>query len=167
MGKFKEKHGHSRLKEVLNDLGDVGKPILSLLGETIPNAGILTKVASKITTSKELEQQKKDELLNLVSIIADDLDSAREHNTDIQISQFSSWMAKNVPYMLDLFISIIWGFVTVFIVAQTFKLIHTDVDLVPVLGIYSGITGVFVQIINFHRGSSQDSRMKDLTKMTK
>lgn len=95
---------------------------------------------------------------------------ARAMNSKIQGDR-PSWLAKNIAYMIDLFVAIIWGSFTFYLAARAFKLIDTDqhVDLTAILGIYAAVSTQFGIVINFHRGSSQGSadKQKTLDRMTK
>jgi len=85
----------------------------------------------------------------------------------IQESDKASWLAKNVGYILDLFLGLIWGTVTIFIIAKAFKVIHNDADMTAVLSIYGTITAVFMISLQFHRGTSKGSedKSKELKEM--
>ena len=90
--------------------------------------------------------------------------SARDMNSKIQGDK-PTWMAKNMAYLIDLFVCIIWGGFTFYITARVFHLDVVDqkIDLAPVLGIYAGVCTQFGIILNFHRGSSQGSVDKQRT----
>lgn len=90
-------------------------------------------------------------------------DTADARNLDIkkQESSNASWLSKNVAYLLDIFVALVWGSLTVFLLAKALKLVQAEhVDLTGVYGIYTGVTAVFMTIINFHRGSSKSSEDK-------
>lgn len=161
---MREKTKKTRVGKILQKIGDVGKPILEILSKTpIPGASLLAEVSEAIKTSEELQEEQRKELLAAINLDLQDLANAREANADIQASQFSSWMAKNIPYILDCFIMLIWGIMTTFIIAKAFNVIvDAVIDWTPILGIYSGVTALATQIISFHRGSSSGSRMKDI-----
>jgi len=164
MGKFKDDNGKTRIGTFLKDLGDIGDPILTAVGNATGFKALNT-ISDMITTSTEISDQNKQEAISLLQLDREDLSNARSNNTEIQKSQFSSWMAKNVPFILDLFIGIIWGAMTIFIVAKYFKLVdNVNVDFTGVLGIYAAVTGQFSAIVQFHRGSSAGSKMKDFIK---
>ncbi len=91
-----------------------------------------------------------------------DIDSARESNEKIQESDKASWLSKNVAYMIDIFIILVWGAITLYMLAKFLNIIKEDVkaDFSGVLGIYSGVTALAVTVLNFHRGSSRGSEKK-------
>ena len=164
MGKFKDRHGISRTKKILQGIGKVADPILDVLGNApIPGAGALKAVERMIVTSDEIEEEQKKQILSAIELDLEDLQNARKANSDIQQAEFASWMAKNVPYMIDIFVTIIWGSLTFYLVAKSLNLIKSDVgvDLTGIYGIYAGVTGLMTQVLSFHRGSSSDSRKKD------
>jgi len=79
----------------------------------------------------------------------------------IQSSKYSTKIAKYTPYIIDLFVSAIWGAMTIFIIAKALQpSIATEADFPTILGIYAAVTGVMSTVINFHRGSSEHSESK-------
>jgi hypothetical protein len=90
-------------------------------------------------------------------IYLQDLDSARNMNSDIQTSQHASKLAKWTPYILDIMI-IVMLFV---LAAALFFVEDMSSDkkelLLYVLGLFSGLA---TQVISFHRGSSAGSKEK-------
>lgn len=166
MGSFKEENGKTRVGKILQDLGDAGKPILKILSKApIPGASLLGDVADAITTSKEIDEATKQQLLHAVSMDLQDLAHARESNTKIQETQFASWMAKNIPYCIDIFIFLVWGGLTFWLAAKMLNIVDADgVDMSGIWGMYSGVTALATQVLSFHRGSSMGSRLKDIFK---
>ena len=91
-----------------------------------------------------------------------DVANARDSNVKIQESDKSSWLSKNVAYFIDIFVILIWGILTIYIIASALKIIKTtNVDLTGIYGLYATVTAVAMTIINFHRGSSRSSQDKD------
>ena len=80
----------------------------------------------------------------------------------IQDSVNASWLAKNTAYIIDIFVVLVWGTLTMYILARFFNIIADDqkVDFSGILGVYAGVTAIATQIISFHRGSSQGSKAK-------
>lgn len=164
MGKFKDQHGKTRVGNFLKGLGNIADPILETVGD-LTGIEALNKVSDLIVTDKELSNIQKQEALSHLRMDYEDISNARKLSSDIQKSQFSSWLAKNVPYIIDIFVLIIWGSITLFLVAKAMKWIEANsIDWTPLLGIHSGVTALATQIISFHRGSSSGSRLKDLVK---
>ena len=121
-------------------------------------------LAEKIMTH---EENMENLVIKKTEIYLSDTQDARMNNTKIQESEKASWLAKNVGYMLDLFLGLIWGTVTIFIIAKAFKVIHNDADMTAVLSIYGTITAVFMISLQFHRGTSKGSedKSKELKEM--
>lgn len=134
----------------------------------------ISGLIDNITTSKEEKLAAQAKLLELQNafetkvqelalerekaILADVAD-ARASNVKIQGDK-PGWMAKNVAYVLDLFIFAIWGAMTIYIICKFLNIIKAQqgVDFSGILGIYSGITAIAVTVLNFHRGSSVGSK---------
>jgi hypothetical protein len=91
-----------------------------------------------------------------------DIADSRAANVAIQNSDKASWLSKNVAYCLDIFVLLIWGSMTIYIVAKFLNIIKSQqgVDFSGVLGLYAGVTALATQIIGFHRGSSKSSEDK-------
>lgn len=98
-----------------------------------------------------------------------DIQDARGTNVKIQESDKASWLSKNVAYMLDLFIFLIWGSMTVYLICVMLNFIklNTGADTSGVLGVYSGITAIAMTVLTFHRGTSRGSedKQKQINKM--
>lgn len=138
--------------------------------------GAIGKVADSLITSKEEKEQLKIELAKVVNAHTQemgkqaiqetesylkDVQDARQSNVKIQGDK-PSWMAKNVAYIIDLFVFLIWGAMTIYIICKFLNIIKAQegVDFSGILGIYSGITAIAMTVLNFHRGSSRGSEDK-------
>lgn len=98
-----------------------------------------------------------------------DTSNARESNVKIQESDKASWLSKNVAYMIDCFVLLIWGCLTIYLIATALKLLRSsNVDLTGIYGLYASVTAVAMTIINFHRGSSigSERKQKQIDKMS-
>lgn len=99
--------------------------------------------------NKELElliEQEKNQLA--------DIANSRDANARIQESDKSSWMAKNIAYVLDVVF-------TVAFIAMLFVIIYKSVPETNKELFYTsfGLLGGYVsQILGFHRGTSQGSK---------
>lgn len=71
-----------------------------------------------------------------------------------------SWLGKNIVYLLAVFVTSVWGAITLYLVARALKLVGDGVDLTAVLSVYSTVTAVFSTVLNFYFGSSTGSREK-------
>ncbi len=99
-----------------------------------------------------------------------DVADSRGANANIQDSANASWLAKNVAYLIDIFIILLWGALTAYVLASMLHLIVkvAGVDYTGVTAIWGGVTALATQIIGFHRGSSQGSmdKQKTIDRMT-
>lgn len=89
-----------------------------------------------------------------------DRDSARTMNSHVQESDKSSWMAKNIAYILDVLVGLVWASLTLYIAAISARLIETKADFTGILSLYSTVVAVFMISLNFHRGTSRGSEKK-------
>lgn len=89
-----------------------------------------------------------------------DIQSARDNNTRIQESDKASWFAKNTGYMLDIFLALLWGTVTVVMLLKIFKVTAGNVDMVSLMALHGTVSAVFMMTVSFHRGSSKGSEDK-------
>lgn len=91
-----------------------------------------------------------------------DINSARDANVKIQTAGTPSWLAKNIPYIIAIFVLLIWGSTTLYVLAVMTKVIQADkdTDFTGVLGVLVGITGLATSIIQFYFGSSIGSHDK-------
>lgn len=128
---------------------------------------LFTSKEEKLAAQLKIEEQvnshieKMTELANTeVELYLKDTQSARDANVAIQNSDKASWLAKNVGYILDLFLGAIWGSITIFIIAKALKLVDSSADMTAVLSIYGTVTAVFMMSMNFHRGTSKGSEDK-------
>lgn len=95
-----------------------------------------------------------------------DLADARQMNARLQEAASSSWMARNIAYLIDIFVTLIWGGLTLYIIGRIFNLVdggQGSPDLTAIMGIYAGITASFTTVLSFHRGTSRGSEAKDMT----
>lgn len=144
----------------------IGKVIGGSTGTVIESVG---KVVDEFTISKEEKaaiQQKITEELNrheeatqrlmIEQLQAElgDISNARDNNAKIQESEKASWLAKNLPYIID----------AVMVVAFFVGLLMIMYQVVPEANkelFYTGfgLLGGFVStVMNFHRGSSSGSK---------
>lgn len=165
MSEYKEQNGTTRVGDFLRGLGDVGKPILEAAAG-LTGQGWLSTVANSITTSKDIEEGQKQQVLSLLQLDLQDVENAREHDIKIQESENASWLAKNVGYLIDitlilLLIGIVLGLFTIEIPESN------ESTLYMVLGLTIGYIGA---VVTFHRGSSkgeQDNANKLISKLKK
>lgn len=107
-----------------------------------------------LAKAAELDQKREEAILK-------DMADARASNVQIQNSEKAGWMAKNIAYCIDAFVILLWGILTIYLIAAALKILKTSsVDLTGIYGLYAAVTGVAMTIINFHRGSSVGSKEK-------
>lgn len=116
---------------------------------------ITVKMAEMAQQSEELAEKKYEAMLK-------DTANARDMNAKVQESDKASWLAKNISFIIDIFIMLIWGTLTVYIVCRMLNLISKDnsVNFEAVLGVYAAISTLATTVVNFHRGSSKGSEDK-------
>ncbi len=140
--------------------------VSGLLGKVVTTKGEKIQLDNEM---KKAELQFQEDMARLSKeeqeMYLKDKQGAREMNEKIQESTTASWAAKNMAYVYDVFILLVWGSLTTYIVLRWIGIIQTtldgkQIDMSGVLGIYSGVTALATMIIQFHRGSSQGSRDK-------
>lgn len=140
-------------------------------GVTDGAANIISKLKADPTkvmeAEKELEKlrldaaQKSEELaVKADEMYLKDTQDARNANAQIQNSDKASWLAKNVGYIIDLFLTALWGTVTIILFLKIFKIAAQDVDMVSLMALHGTVTAVFMTVVNFHRGTSKGSEDK-------
>lgn len=86
-----------------------------------------------------------------------DTQNARDMNAAIQQSGSAGWLAKNLPYLLD--IVIVSGALVLGLLLFVFEIPKGNRELaLTAFGLLLGLAGT---VINFHRGSSKGSKDKD------
>ena len=131
--------------------------------EKMKNQVELDKIQAELQkeTVKHLEEMAKLQFEETKAYLADTAD-ARNSNVKIQESDKASWLSKNLAYILDAFIFLIWGSMTVYLIAMMLNFVKADkgADVSGVLGVYSGVTAIAMTVLNFHRGTSRGSEVK-------
>lgn len=144
-------------------VGEVLKPVSDILDNVITNK------EEKIKAQAELEKVlndymiQKEQMANAaVEMYLKDTQDARQMNARVQESEKASWMSKNIAFLIDILLTIVWSAITVFLVARAMNLIAAKaIDLTAVLSIYTTVTAVFMTVVNFHRGTSRSSEKKN------
>lgn len=93
-----------------------------------------------------------------------DVQNARDSNAKIQGDK-PSWMAKNLAYLIDAFVTILWGALTTYLMAVMLHLAPktVGVDYTAVTAVWGAVSATFATILNFHRGTSRGSEDKQKT----
>jgi len=151
-----------------------GKELIDSVGNTLDKVFTNKEelAAAKLELEKEVNRHVEaleNSAVEVEKIYLADVDSARSANTHIQESDKASWMAKNIAYIIDIFIAFIWGAFTLYLAAIAAKLMDSNADMTGLLSIYSTVTAVFMITVNFHRGTSKgsDEKQKTIDRMLK
>lgn len=173
-GKFLNKVGNT-----FGDVADVGGRLL----EGTPAGGVLGTIGDMLNGkandpnmtpelkkqakqfAHELKMQEKEFAHEIEMTHLQDVKDAREQNTKIQNDPDSTMLAKIVPYGIDCLITATWIGATFYIASEVIDGIDIDNGI---WGLYSTVTGMASTVLNFHRGSSMGSKVKDkLQKLSK
>lgn len=94
-----------------------------------------------------------------------DVQSARDMEIKIQEATSSGWLSKNIVPILAVFVSLIWGSVTVYLLLRIMNLIALDpnINMTALMGFYAALCSIETIIISFYFGSSSSSQKKDDT----
>lgn len=108
----------------------------------------------EITKRMDIELKEKEAELK-------DVADARANNTAIQQSDKASWLSKNIAYLIDIMLALVWSTLTLYITAKFIKVINDGADMTAVLSIYATVTAVFMNSVQYHRGTTASSQRKD------
>lgn len=149
--------------EIIESVGNVADKFITTGQE---KAEFNAEVQKEINRHVESMQSQANEELKIY--LADTAD-ARNMNAKIQDSDKASWLSKNIAYMLDLFVGLLWGTITVILFLKVFKVTAENVDMVSLMALHGTVTAVFMISMNFHRGSSigSERKQKQLERMGK
>lgn len=145
--------------QVLNKIGEIagksGIPIVSQIGNVVDM--MIPEMKEEIQPLIDAYESGE------MQMLMDDLADARSMNIAIQDTINASWLSKNVAYMMDILLTIIWGGITAYIFGMVIKVVGDGKDFTAVLSIYSTVTAVFMVVLQFHRGTSRSSQDKSDT----
>lgn len=103
MGRYKDKHGITRLQALIRRAKDVGDKlppeVVELAGVVSPRLGSLLKAYQALVSSDDVSPTLKQDLLDLLEASIEDMEQITErHSTD---SNGDNWASKNIrPYTL-------------------------------------------------------------------
>ena len=160
MGKFKEKHGMTRVGAILRGVKDIAPDLIEGIGD-ITGIEALERVGEKLQGREDIPEQKKKMILELISLEVADKDSARKANVEILTSPHSGLFAKIVPLIIDLAVAVVWAIFTFYIANKLASGVEVDSSL---YSMYTTVTAVFMIILQYYRGSSIGSKLKDVFK---
>lgn len=144
----------------IKGIGDAAKSVIDSI-----NAPKEEKDKANIALQSELDRHQE-VLLNqsneLEKAYLESVKSAQDMNSKIQDSTNASWMSKNIAYLIDIFVTVLWGSLTAYLMMIMLNLVKKDVnvDYTAVTAVWGAVTGVFTQVLSFHRGSSKGSEEK-------
>ena len=103
------------------------------------------------------EQQYNDQLK--------DVQNARAMEIAMQNATAGSWMSKNIVPMIAVFVNIVWGAVSGYLLLRIMAIIsaNPNVNMTALMGFYAGLTAIETIIVSFYFGSSKSSQTKDET----
>lgn len=120
------------------------------------------KLALQAELDKVMEEKRQAAITFYQQDVAD-TDSARKMNTAIE-GTAPSWLAKNVSYIIAIFIMLAWGGISGYLFASMLKWIDNGkIDYAPILAVYTTVTSLATTIIGFYFGSSHGSAEKQAT----
>lgn len=114
-------------------------------------------------TAGDILQKKLDSILQSsdkeIELFLTDTTNARNTNVQIETSDKAPIFVKLVPYIIDIAVFCVWGFMTIYILCTYLNFIKRDpgTNMEGILGMYATVTGVFGVILNFHRGNTANS----------
>jgi maltodextrin utilization protein YvdJ len=130
------------------------------LGVKLPDGGLSQEQVLDLRTRQMAHEQWLIEaaMRGEAARLADAAD-ARKMNASIQTTAEASWLAKNAAYVLDFLI--IGSTVLLGLLLFAVKLPVENKELA--LTVFGALLALATQCVQFHRGSSQNSRSKDST----
>jgi len=152
MGNYKEEHGKTRIG---NFLSTAAPHILDVVGDVLPDKGVLGIVKNLISKDDKLTTSQKANALELLNYDLENTKDARDLQK-IALQQ-DDLFSKRFVYYLATFWSVIGASYLFF---ATFTTVVNPKMADTVLGFLLGT--IVATIINFFFGSSQGSKDKDL-----
>lgn len=140
--------------EIIESVGKVADKFITTKEEKMQFDSEVQKELNRHIEAMQIEANKE------LEILSKDVADARQMNSKIQDSDHASWLSKNVAYLLDLFLAILWGTITIILFLKLFKIGPENVDLISLLALHGTVTAVFMISVQFHRGSSIGSERK-------
>ena len=101
----------------------------------------------------EIEQATEQRAHDIERAYLADVQGARDSNSAIQRSKNSSWLAKNLPYVLD--IAIIAAMIVMIYVVVFHEVVSNNKEIF--YSSFGTLLALASQVINFHRGSSKET----------
>jgi DNA-directed RNA polymerase len=148
--------------EIITSVGEIADKFITTGQEKEEFKAEIQKEINRHTEAMQIEATKE------LEVYTKDMANARDMNSRIQESEKASWLSKNIAYILDLFVGLLWGTITVILFLKVFKIAADDVDMVSLMALHGTVTAVFMISMNFHRGSSigSERKQKQLDRMS-
>lgn len=149
-----------KIAEIIGKVvGGSASSVVESVGKVVDEFNLSAEEKAQIQQKLTEELNRHEEAIQRLSVEQlqaelGDISNARDNNAKIQESEKASWMAKNLPYLLD----------AVMVVAFFIGLLMIMYQAVPEANkelFYTGfgLLGGFVStVMNFHRGSSSGSK---------
>lgn len=143
-----------KASDIIDSVGSVADKFITTGEERAQFDQAVTAEVNRHVEAMQAEATKE------LEVYTKDMADARNMNTKIQESDKASWLSKNIAYILDLFVGLLWGTITVILFLKVFKVAANNVDMVSLMALHGTVTAVFMISMNFHRGSSIGSERK-------
>lgn len=131
---------------------------LSLAGDLLPGGSILSKIGNKITSSNELTKQNKQEALLMLheeaKMYLEDVQNARNNETERDVSKYSSWLTKNIHEIIAIQFVVGW-FLMIIFVFHLFLNQRINLNELVILLAATGIKDMVLLILGYLYGRSK------------
>lgn len=154
-------------------LKDKAPKVLDVVGDSIPDKGVIGFIKNLVTKDPDLSPEVKAEFelkymefeKDILEMALKDIADARASNVAIQESDKASWLAKNTGYLMD------FTFIFAFLV-MLFMIVYRQVpdENKEIFYMAFGSLITFVGTsVTFHRGTSKgsDDKQKTIDRMLK
>lgn len=149
--------------DIIRSVGEVADQFITTPHEKEQFNAELQKEVNRHTEAMAVEATRE------LEVYTKDMANARDMNSRIQESEKASWLSKNIAYLLDAFVGVLWGTITVILFLKVFKVTAENVDMVSLMALHGTVTAVFMISMNFHRGSSigSERKQRQIEKLTR
>lgn len=139
--------------------------VLDVVGDVLPDKGVIGIVKNLISKDETVPQEVKDELNRLIELEYADIDSARQREIAIATSENVPFIVKIVQPLLAMVIVTLTFALFYMIMFRHVESVEKDI-LIYVLGALTTYVGT---ILSYYFGSSSSSKRKDdaITQMIK
>ena len=153
------------LDGIKNIITGKGADLVKNVGGIIDNLNLSPEEKEKLRQDILIETNRHEEAMTTLAqkeVEAHNTNTASARELGIKMQgDKPSWLAKNIAFLIDILISVVWAAFTAYLGGRAIRLITEQVDLTAVLSLYATVTAVFMTVINYHRGSTSGSKRKD------